>query len=253
MKTGKPFTLLELLIVVAIIAILAALLLPALHSARKKAHSANCTSNVKQQYVAMLGYTSDFDDIWPGAMLNSELRWYGCVAFYAGIVSEMTLDGWKTVQYAPQKSPGQYKILRCPGDYSTASNGGYLVNYGINAIFDPAKDSFASYDKLGALDRRKISRIRHPSSMMWTGDSLPNSKGDTGYRLAPGAGGNGSFGSGSAEGHETRILTLERHSGWGNYLMGDGHAAPKNLASLDYEAQNPQNPFFDYDYPNNNN
>ena len=49
MKTGKPFTLLELLIVVAILAILAALLLPALHSARKKAHSASCTSNVKQQ------------------------------------------------------------------------------------------------------------------------------------------------------------------------------------------------------------
>lgn len=253
MRKRKIFTLLELLIVIAIIAILAALLLPALQSARKKAHSASCTSNVKQQYVAMLGYTSDFDDIWPGAMLTSNLRWYGCVAFYAGMTSGMTLNEWNAVQYATDKSPGRYKILRCPGDSSTASNGSYLVNYGINAIFDPERLSFASYDKFGALDRRKISRIRHPSSMMWTGDSLPNSEGDTAYRLAPGAGGNSSFGSSSEEGHATRVKTLERHSGWGIYLMGDGHAAPQNLASLDYETQHPNDPFFDYDYPNNDN
>ena len=54
------FTLLELLIVIAVISILAALMLPALNSARETARGARCLSNIKQVNTALTAYTVDF-------------------------------------------------------------------------------------------------------------------------------------------------------------------------------------------------
>ncbi|WDE96500.1 prepilin-type N-terminal cleavage/methylation domain-containing protein [Lentisphaera profundi] len=59
------FTLIEILVVVAIIGILASLLLPALGQARKKSKLALCTSNIRQISTALYMYTTDNDSYLP--------------------------------------------------------------------------------------------------------------------------------------------------------------------------------------------
>ena len=68
LNSRKSFTLIELLVVISIIALLIALLLPALQNARKVAQGAGCMSNARQLVMATTSYVFDHNAYYPRAM-----------------------------------------------------------------------------------------------------------------------------------------------------------------------------------------
>ena len=61
----KAFTLIELLVVISIIALLIAIVLPSLRSARETAMRTSCASQIRQLGLATLMYGNDFEDKFP--------------------------------------------------------------------------------------------------------------------------------------------------------------------------------------------
>ena len=115
------FTLIELLVVIAIIAILAAILLPALQSARERGKATNCISMRKQVGVWVFYYT----EIYNGSMMpvhwgneNAYRRWYTALAGSKGGNSSTVK---KAVAITKMNRLDQY--FGCPSMPSDASSG----------------------------------------------------------------------------------------------------------------------------------
>lgn len=153
------FTLIELLIVISIIAILAALLLPALNSSRDHAQAIRCTNNLRQVGSMISAYSNDHQDYFPCTQSGSVVRWLDRLASHCGDVSGGPNPDsyWLTSRSAATSWCGVPRgVFGCPGNVLQRRPG---QDYGINYYL-------VRYDA----PIPKPSLLRNPSRLLSVGD-----------------------------------------------------------------------------------
>jgi len=107
-RQAAGFTLVELLIVIAIIGVLAGLLVPAVMSAVSQARTLQCKSNLKQIATAVLDYTADYKGrIPPTYVEESGLYW-------CNILAQRGLSAQNAVGLPDDVRSSQSSVFLCP-------------------------------------------------------------------------------------------------------------------------------------------
>ncbi len=229
LRDNRGFTMVELLIVIGIIGVLAAILLPVLSRARQQARSVQCVNNLRQIYLANSMFAAEHDGRYVPAAQDIDGNGGGLVRWHGA--RETIHDDFDPMQgpladYLPDGRLKQcpvffeYKNRESSANAFESGTGGYGYNAAYIGGTDYA-DEFPTNVRQGTID----NRVRLPGeTIMFTDAALPQD----GYLIEYGMAeppmfvtpesprGNGAWGFASPSIHF-------RHYGRANVLWADGH------------------------------
>lgn len=210
-RRATAFTLIELLIVIGILAILAAIMFPVLSQAREAGRRTQCQTNVRQIAVAFHQYLQDYDGVYP----NMKTAYFG----------------WPNLIYPYTKDTA---VFRCPDqlqEWALPTDDGGIGLAGAvdwtNYMIDSHRISIGTGDPQERFSQRKgvsESQIEHPSLVWLNTEFVPLLPNRTHFRQS----------GVSSCGRQYEGTTL--HSGGANYSFVDGHVkwlTPASIAVID--------------------
>ncbi len=167
----KAFTLVELLVVLAILALLAAMLFSALARARSNAWCARCQSNLRQVGIGLALYKDDFYAFpktrgnWGGAITYRQ--WQPLLEPY--VQSHTATRSQRSVLACPSTEGTRYRLgsgfVQVPHSYGY-NHDGYVVGY--------RPEKFRGLGGSSLVDPTRESEVVAPSSMIAVGDGTMN-------------------------------------------------------------------------------
>jgi prepilin-type N-terminal cleavage/methylation domain-containing protein len=188
----RGFTLVELLLVIAIIAILGAMLLPALSKAKSQTQGVSCMNNTHEIMLAWAMYAADNRDNLVGnndegnqGLQTSDTWVFGVLSLAAGNTDNTNINYlvWHSVPNASNHGGmlgnylgRNYPVFKCPADTSTAIEGTKTVPRVRSLSMNGWVGSTVTWDN-GAVVARKMTDFVNPGpSDIWViRDERPDS------------------------------------------------------------------------------
>lgn len=233
----RAFTLLEILVVVAIICLLAALLFPAFGHVRALGRRTTCASNLKQIGMALGQYAQDYK-FYP--MMSAAGTTGSGTENPNGLLKDSVCGAWpdKVLPYLKSEkvfecpsAPNSRYLSGCPladdsnPDHLTTFRGAYAFNTPNGSYF---KDAAGGYSETFQVPGASPVRYTRPSSTILVLDSDDRKGGGLGGFVAPGY----------TQPPPQDVATLkrygvpDRHEGGVNVAFADGHVKWMSLESL---------------------